>query len=257
MLLSDRVAIITGGARGIGKAIALKFAEEGCSIVIADMIEEAANETVREISKLGREALFVPCDVSNSRQVQAMVKQTISKFGKIDILVNDAGTGAKPKQIAEVSEAEWDRTLAINLKGVFLCCQAVVPFMKEKRYGKIINMSSIAAISPVSPVSYTSSKGGVLTLTIDVAMEVAAYNVCVNAILPGLTRTDMVDEFVPPGMSKDEYYDQMGKALVPMRRVGRPQDIAAVALFLASGLSDYVTGDRIIVAGGAPWRASL
>ena len=129
--------------------------------------------------------------------------------------------------------------------------------MKEKRYGKIVNMSSIGAISPVSPVSYNSSKGGVLTLTIDVAMEVAPYNICVNAILPGLSRTDMVDEFVPPGMSKDEFYDQMGKALVPMGRVGTPQDIAGVALFLASNLADYVTGDRILVGGGAPYRSHL
>ncbi len=257
MLLSDRVAIITGGARGFGRAIALKFAEEGCSIVIVDMNEPVARETVDEISNLGRPALFVSCDVSNSQLVESMAKQTINKFGKIDILVNNAGTGAVPKPIGELSEAEWDRTLAINLKGVFLCCKAVVPYMKEKRYGKIINMSSIGAISPVSPVSYNSSKGGVLTLTIDVAMEVAPYNICVNAILPGLSRTDMVDEFVPPGMSKDEFYDQMGKALVPMGRVGTPQDIAGVALFLASYLSDYVTGDRILVGGGAPYRSHL
>jgi 3-oxoacyl-[acyl-carrier protein] reductase len=257
MLLSNRVAIITGGARGIGRAIALKFAEEGSSIVIADVMEMAASQTVEEISKLGRQALFISCDVSSSQQVRAMVKQTVNRFGKIDILVNDAGTGAVPKLIGEVSEAEWDRTLSINLKGVFLCCQAVTPYMKEQRYGKIINMSSIAAISPVSPVSYTSSKGGVMTLTIDVAMEMAPYNVCVNAILPGLTRTEMVDEFAPPGIIKDEYYDQLGKTLVPMQRVGKPQDIAGVALFLASNLSDYVTGDRIIVAGGAPWRARL
>ena len=257
MLLSNRVAIITGGARGIGRAIALKFAEEGSSIVIADVTEKSARQTVDEISKLGRQALFVSCDVSNSQQVQAMAKQTIDRFGKIDILVNNAGTGAFPRPIAEVSEAEWDRTLSINLKGVFLCCQAVTPYMKAQRYGKIINMSSIGAISPVSPVSYNSSKGGVMTLTIDVAMEMAPYNICVNAIMPGLTRTEMVDEFAPSGINKDEYYDQLGKTLVPMQRVGKPQDIAGAALFLASNLSDYVTGDRIIVAGGAPWRAHL
>ena len=257
MLLSNRVAIITGGARGMGRAIALKFAEEGCSIAIADVVEKGASQTVEEISKLDRPAMFIACDVSNSQQVQAMVKQTINRFGKIDILVNNAGTGAFPKLIGEVSEVDWERTLAINLKGVFLCCQAVAPYMKDQKHGKIINISSLSAISPVHPVSYTSSKGGVITLTIDIAMEMAPYNVCVNAILPGTTRTDMIDARIPPEKNKDEYYDQIAKAVIPMQRVGTPQDIAGVALFLASYLSDYVTGDRIIVAGGAPYRAHL
>ena len=186
-----------------------------------------------------------------------MVEQVINRFGKIDILVNNARTGAIPKPIADVSEDEWDKTLSVNLKGVFLCCKAVVPYMKEKKYGKIINMSSVAAISPVSPVSYTASKGGVLTLTIDLAMELAALNICVNAILPGLTRTDMADELVPAGRNADEYYDELAKVLVPMKRLGKPEDIAGVALFLASDLSGYVTGDRIIVGGGTPWRSGL
>jgi 3-oxoacyl-[acyl-carrier protein] reductase len=257
MLLPNRVAIITGGARGIGRAIAIRFAQEGSSIVIVDVIEKAAQQTVEEILKLGQPALYLSCDVSNRQQVQEMVKQTIARFGKVDILVNNAGTGAFPKLIGEVSEAEWDRTLSINLKGVFLCCQAVAPYMKDQKYGKIINISSISAISPVHPVSYTSSKGGVITLTIDIAMEMAPYNVCVNAILPGTTRTDMIDARIPPEKNKDEYYDQIAKAVIPMQRVGTPQDIAGAALFLASYLSDYVTGDRIIVAGGAPYRAHL
>ena len=257
MLLTNRVAIITGGARGMGRAIALKFAEEGCSIVIADILQEAANNTVNDIAKLGRQALFVSCDVSNSQQVQAMVKQALNKFGKIDILVNDAGTGYYPNPIAQVSEAEWERTLAVNLKGVFLCCKAVTPYMKEQRYGKIVNICSISAISPVGPASYSASKGGLMTLTMDVAMEMARYNICANAILPGITRTEMIDSTIPPGTNKEEYYDRMGKELVPMQRVGTPQDIAKVALFLACDLSDYVTGDRILVGGGAPWRAHL
>lgn len=257
MLLEERVAIITGGSRGIGKAIALKYKGEGCAVVIADMIEKAALQTVDEITQSGGKAIYLPCDVSNQKQVQEMVKQTVSHFGKIDILVNNAGIGALPKLIGEITEAEWDRTLAVNLKGVFLCCQAAVPYMKEKKYGKIINLSSLSAISPVHPASYTSSKGGVMTFTIDLAMEVAPYNICVNAIMPGLTRTDMIDEFVPQGKDKNEFYDQIAKAIIPMERVGTPQDIARVAVFFASYLSDYVTGDRIIVGGGSPWRSHL
>jgi NAD(P)-dependent dehydrogenase (short-subunit alcohol dehydrogenase family) len=257
MLLEDRVAIVTGGSRGIGRAIALKFAEEGCSIVIADVLDDVAAKTVDEIAGTGREAMFVHCDVTDSTQVQEMVGKTIKKFGKIDILVNDAGTGAVGKPIADVSEREWDRTLAVNLKGVFLCCQAVVPYMKERKSGRIINMSSVAAISPVSPVSYTSSKGGVLTFTIDLAMELAPLNICVNAILPGLTRTDMADELVPAGEDPDKYYEELAKVLIPMQRLGRPEDVAGVALFLASDLSAYVTGDRIIVGGGTPYRSGL
>jgi NAD(P)-dependent dehydrogenase (short-subunit alcohol dehydrogenase family) len=257
MILSDKVAVITGGARGIGKGIALKFVEEGGSVAIADILEKEARQTVEEITRSGGKAIYLNCDVSNKKQVQEMMQQTINQFGQIDILVNDAGTGYFPKKIVEVSEEEWDRTLAVNLKGVFLCCQAVVPYMKEKKYGKIINMSSLSAISPVHPISYTSSKGGVMTFTIDLAMELAPCNICVNAIMPGLTRTDMVDEFVPPGKQKDEFYDQIAKAIIPMERVGTPLDIARVALFLASPLSDYVTGDRIIVGGGSPWRSHL
>jgi len=241
----------------MGRGMALKFAEEGCAVVIADIVGKAAAETVSAVSNLGGKAIYIECDVSNSQQVQYMVEQTIAEFDKIDILVNDAGTGYYPKPIAEVSEEEWERTLAVNLKGVFLCCQAVAPYMKEQRSGKIINISSISAISPVSPVSYSSSKGGVMTLTIDLAMELAQYNICVNAILPGLTQTEMIDAVIPPGMTKDEYYDQTAKAVVPMQRAGTPEDVAGAALFLASHLSDYVTGDRILVGGGAPYRAGL
>ena len=256
MLLSNKVAIITGGARGMGRGIALKFAEEGCDIAIADILEKAGAETVKDVAKTGRKAIYINCDVSSIQQVQDMVKQVISKFGKIDILVNDAGTGYYPKPIAEITEQEWERTQSVNLKGVFLVCQAVTPYLKEQKSGKIINISSISAISPVSPVSYSSSKGGVMTLTIDLAMELAKDNVCVNAIMPGLIRTEMIDDTIPEGTSKDEYYENI-KSIIPMQRVGKPEDVAGAAVFLASSLSDYVTGDRILVGGGAPYRAGL
>jgi NAD(P)-dependent dehydrogenase (short-subunit alcohol dehydrogenase family) len=253
ILLSNRVAIITGAARGIGKGIALKFAEEGASIVIADVVVDEAEKTIGEVLKKGREAIFVRCDVSVSRQVQEMVDQAIRKFGKADILVNNAGIGGVPKSITEISEEEWDRLLSINLKGYFLCCKAVVPHMKNKGYGKIINISSMAAISPPAPtIHYSAAKAGVLGLTLDLALELAPFNICVNAILPGAIPTDMWNLAIPPGINKEDFFKEVGKMASPMQRVGTPEDIAGVALFLASDLSAYVTGDRILVGGGAP-----
>lgn len=256
-MLSNRVAIITGGARGIGKGIALKFADEGCSIVIADVLVNEAGKTVEQISQKGREAIFVQCDVSKSRQVQDLVDQTINRFGKVDILVNNAGIAGAVKSIVDVSEEEWDRLLAINLKGVFLCCKAVVPYMKKKGYGKIINISSSAAVAPPAPViHYSASKTGVLGLTRDLALELAPLNICVNAILPGVIPTDIYDDLqvFPPGVKKEDVFAEMGKMFAPMQRLGTPEDIAGAALFLASDLSAYVTGDRIIVAGGYPLK---
>ena len=253
VLLSNRVAIITGGARGIGKGIALKFAEEGCSIIISDILIEEAKSTLEELLNKGREGVFVKCDVSNSGQVQSMIDQVISKFGRVDILVNNAGIGGTPKSITEKTEEEWDRLLAINLKGMFLCCKAVVPHMKEKRYGKIINLSSLGAIAPPAPnIDYSSAKSGVLGLTLDLALELAPFNICVNAILPGAIPTDMWNAIIPPDVDKKDFFAKIGKSIAPMQRCGTEEDVAGAALFLASDLSAYVTGDRIIVGGGAP-----
>lgn len=253
MLLSHKVAIITGGARGIAKGIALKFEEEGCSIVIADVLVIEARKTLEKISEKEREAIFVQCDVSKSHQVQDMVDQTIRKFGKVDTLVNNAAIGAITKSITEISEGEWDRLLDINLKGVFFCCKAVVPHMKEKKWGKIINISSMAAIAPPAPaINYSAAKAGVLGLTLDLVLELAPFNICVNAILPGAIPTEMWDPLIPPGVNKEDFFAEIGKTVAPMQRVGTPEDIAGAAIFLASDLSAYVTGDRILVGGGAP-----
>jgi NAD(P)-dependent dehydrogenase (short-subunit alcohol dehydrogenase family) len=253
MLLSNRVAIITGGARGIGRGIALKFAEEGCSIAIADVLTVEGGKTSGEVTKKGRDGVFIQCDVSDSRQVQAMTDQVISKFGKVDILVNNAAIAAMPKCITDISEEEWDRVLAVNLKGQFLCSRAVVPHMKEKGYGKIINISSLAAMAPLATEThYSAAKAGALGLTISLAFELAPFNICVNAILPGITDTEALGEVIPPGLDKHAFLTEQVKRVVPMRRLGTPQDVAGVALFLASDHSGFVTGDRIIAGGGAP-----
>jgi len=253
MLLSGRVAVITGGSRGIGRGIALKFADEGCTVILANIREEEAKKTLKEISGKGTDGIFVGCDVSDSSQVDNLINQVITQFGKVDILVNNAGISMPPKPISEISEEEWDRVLAVNLKGVFLCCKAVVPHMKRNGYGKIINISSLAALSPGAPIiHYSASKAGVLGLTRDLALELAPFNIYVNAILPGLIATDMFDSMLPPFVNKDDFFAKAGKMVSPMQRVGTPDDVAGAALFLASDLSSYVTGDRILVGGGSP-----
>jgi NAD(P)-dependent dehydrogenase (short-subunit alcohol dehydrogenase family) len=261
MSLSRRVAIITGGGRGIGRGIALKFAKEGCCPVVTDVLEGEGRRTVEELSEKGRDAVFIKCDVTDGSQVEEMVNQVIGKFGKVDILVNNAGITYPPKSITETTEEEWDRVLSVNLKGVFLCCKSVVPHMKEKRYGKIINISSLAAISPAAPmIHYSASKAGVLGLTLDLALEVAPFNICVNAILPGPICTSIFDDVLralPPSVTKEDFFAELAKETVPMGRIGTPEDIARVALFLASEVSGYVTGDRIIVGGGAPLKNAM
>ena len=252
MLLSNRVAIVTGGARGIGRGIALRFAEEGCSIAIADVMAAEAGKTVEEISKKGRDGLFVRCDVSKAGQVQDMVNKVIDKFGKVDILVNNAGIGTPPKPIAEIPEEEWDRVLAINLKGVFLCCKTIMSHMKEKKYGKIINLSSAVIFRGASSqpmVHYAISKAGVVKFTVGLAVELAPFNINVNLIYPGLIDTDMIELMVPPGRKREDFLTELGET-IPMKRLGTPQDIAGTALFLASDLSGYVTGTGVIVGGG-------
>lgn len=254
MLLTDRVAIITGGAVGIGRGIALKFAAEGCSVVIADIAAIEGKKTAEEASKKGGEGIFVSCDVTVGRQVQDMVDKTISRFGRIDILVNNAGGVPDPKgSLDEVSEEQWDKSLNLNLKSVFLCCQAVVPHMKKNKYGKIVNISSLGAVHPaVSVVHYHAAKAGVLGLTYNLAFELASFNISVNAILPGPIRTPFWEPVTRDIPDKDAYFAEIAKKEVPMQRIGTPEDIAGAALFLASELSAFVTGETINVAGGIP-----
>jgi NAD(P)-dependent dehydrogenase (short-subunit alcohol dehydrogenase family) len=256
MLLSNKVAIITGGARGIGKGIALKFAEEGCAVAIVDILEKEAKQTLVELSERGTEGIFVKCDLTKSGQVPDMVDKVISKYGNIDILVNNAGRFGLPIPVTDLAEEEWDRSIDLNLKGVFLSCKAVIPYMIKKRSGKIINVSSIGALyaGPSNP-HYHAAKGGILSLTVDLALELARFGICVNAILPGAIRTDLWKPYIPPGTDEDKYFQELAKNLIPLQRVGTPEDVGRAALFLASELSDYVTGDRIIVGGGLPLQA--
>jgi 3-oxoacyl-[acyl-carrier protein] reductase len=257
MLLTDRVALVTGGAAGMGKAMALKFAAEGCSVIISDISESAGKKTAGEVSKTGGKAIFVRCDVTDNRQVQDMVQTAIGEFGKIDILVNNAGALGTMWSLEEVTEEDWDRIIDLNLKSVFLCCKAVVPHMKEKKYGRIINMSSMGAVAPPrSVVHYHAAKAGVLSLTQNLALELVSFNIRVNAIVPGPIRTDYYGPRLKKmtDAEKEAYFATKGKT-TPMQRMGKPEEIAAVALFLVTEPSSYITGQAINVAGGLPLTA--
>jgi 3-oxoacyl-[acyl-carrier protein] reductase len=250
MLLENRVAIITGGARGIGRGTALKFASEGCNVVIADLLEDQAKKTADEVKQKGRKALAIKTDVTNGAQVHAMVAETIKEFGKVDILVNDAGAMFGMMAADKETDEHWEKVLNLNLKSDYLCAKEVIPYMKEKKYGKIVNLSSIGAIYPPGPcLAYASAKAGVLGLTKALALELGGFNITVNAILPGAIPTDFWN--LPPTVDMEAVKANVGKTIL-MKRVGTPEDVARVALFFASELSDYVTGSYLIVGGGQP-----
>lgn len=256
MLLNDKVAIITGGAKGIGKGIALKFAEEGCNVVICDIDEENAKKTAAEIAALGRNALALKTDITKSADARNLADETVNEFGRIDILVNNAG-GVPDTQgrgnSETITEEEWDRIIDLNLKGTFLITMAVLPNMKKNRYGKIMSIASMGAISPsVSVLHYHAAKAGVMGFNLNLAFELAPLGIRVNTIVPGPIETAFWDPLMPRGPKRDAFFAAMAKHEVPLGRMGTPKDIAGTALYLASELSDYVTGQVICVAGGQP-----
>jgi len=254
MLLENKVALITGGAKGMGRAMALKFAGEGCDIIICDIDIENAGKVASEVQTFGRTSLAVKADISSSKDVIDMVSAVIEKFGKIDILVNNAGR-AGGGSLEHSTEDDWDEVLAVNLKGHFLVTKTVVPFMKKQKSGKIVFISSMGAVHPsISVLSYHSAKAGLIGLTYNLAFELAPDNICVNCIVPGPVETPFWD-VLTRGMSdgeKRDYYAALARKEVPLGRMGTAEDIAGPALFLVSDLSDYVTGQVLYVAGGQP-----
>lgn len=243
MLLKDRVAMVTGGARGIGRQIALTFAKEGADIALADVNAEVLSATQKEIEALGRKAVTGIVDVTKSAAVDSFVQKTLDKFGKIDILVNNAGI-TKDGLLVRMSESDWDAVVAVNLKGAFNCTKAVSKIMMKQRDGRIVNMASIIGImGNAGQANYAASKGGLIALTKTVAKELASRNVRANAIAPGFIQTEMTAKL------PDNVKTEMLK-YVPLAKFGTVQDVADLALFLASDNSSYITGQVIQVDGG-------
>lgn len=252
--LDKRVAVVTGSGRGIGKQIALTLAREGASIVLSAISRMPEMEaTVQEIKNLGQKVIAVKTDVSNKEEVKRLIDTAISTFKRIDILVNNAGM-AQRASLLEMTEEQWDSVINVNLKGVFLCTQAAAKYMAEQKYGKIINIASVDGIGSVSPnrVNYGASKGGVVQFTKNCAGELGAFGINVNAIAPGLIVTDLTST----GRTPEEFkqFLEERKKLSLLGRLGNPQDIANVALFLASDDSSYITGQIIVSDGGRPDR---
>ncbi len=253
-MLPDKVAIVTGASKGIGRAIALRLAKEGANTVIADIDTNEGEKVAQMIREMGRECLVVKCDVRNSQEVEEMVKKTIQKFGRIDILVNNAGVSSMAPMV-ELEEKDWDFNMDINAKGQFLCSRAVAKHMIKQKSGKIINNASLAAKRGARFLAhYSASKFAVLGLTYTMAIELAPYNVTVNAVCPGIVETGMIRrewkwEGDLRGMAPDEVRDEvLGE--IPLSRLCRPEDVAGVVAFLASKDADYLTGQAINVNGG-------
>lgn len=245
MKLKGKVAIITGSARAIGQSYAVRLAREGAKVVVCDILD--CDETVKAIVSFGGEVLSVKTDVSDEGSTLEMAKKTADRFGKIDILINNAAIYANivRKPFYQINVKEWDSLMSVNLRGVFLCCKAVFPYMKEKRKGKIINIASAAALSGgFGFAHYTASKGGVLGLTRALAHELGEHNININALAPGLTLT----EYNLPQLSKE--YQQAAMAKRALKRSETPDDLLGTMVFLASDDSDFLTGQTIVVDGG-------
>ena len=243
--LKDKVAIVTGAGSGIGRSIAQTFTKEGAKVVVADYNEETAKETVEMITKVGGQAVVSKTDVSSAEQVQAMVKLAVDTYGSLDILVNNAGV-ALMADLASTTDEIWQRTIDVDLKGVFLGTKYVVPEMEKRGKGKIINTASIAGLVGFQGITaYCAAKGGVVNMTKELALDLAPKKINVNAIAPGVIKTNMTADLL-----KDEKMAQGLLTQTPIGRFGEPEDIAWAALYLASDESDFVTGHTLVVDGG-------
>ncbi len=243
MRLKDRVALITGAGGGIGQATALRFVEEGATVALVDIQMENIENLVRKISNLGRKVFFERMDVRNQIEVEEIVQNVVKEFGKLDILINNAGLNIAVVA-KKTTEEEWDELMHINLKGTFFCCQAAFEPMSKQRYGRIINTASIWTEGHVGQAGYSASKAGVIGLTKTLALEYAKYQITVNCISPGTVETPMISN-VPPEMK-----EQFLKG-IPLGRFADPREIANVHLFLSSEEASYITGAVIHVDGGA------
>ncbi len=243
--MKGRVAIITGAAQGIGKSIAILFAAEKMNVVVADIKKGLGEGTVQEIKQAGGQALFVEVDVSQKADADRMVAETLKEFGQLDILVNNAGINYLTPVYEEVGEEEWDRVLAVNVKGVYFCMRAAAHSMKKQKWGRIINMGSVAGKQggPGSGIHYSASKAAVMCLTKQFARYLAPYGITVNSIAPGVIDTEMGKFLGAEAIQRTIH-------LTPIGRLGTPEDVAHAALFLVSEGAGFITGEVLDVNGG-------
>jgi NAD(P)-dependent dehydrogenase (short-subunit alcohol dehydrogenase family) len=255
MKLRDRVAIVTGGGAGIGRSICIHMVKEGAKVVVADINPEAAQQTADILNKEGGDGMAFRADVTQSADAQAMAAAALKAYGKIDILVNNAGTDIKGA-ITELTEKTWDTLMNINLKGVFLCTQAVSHSMIEARYGRIVNISSMAGKTGEPLTSpYCATKFGVLGFTQSVALELGQYNITVNAVCPGPVDTDLIRQSVAQsakikGMKPEDFLQEFFIKPTPLGRIAKPEDVARAVIFLASDEAEFITGSSLNVSGG-------
>lgn len=242
-----KVALVTGGASGIGRATALAFAKGGAAVVVADMNADEGGKTAHLIQEAGGKSLFFRCDVSKGADVKALIDKTVSTFGRLDFAFNNAGIEGETGITTDCTEENWDRVINTNLKGVWLCMKYEIPQMLKQGSGAITNCSSIAGLVGFTGIpAYTASKHGVVGLTQTAALEMAKSGIRVNAICPGVIQTPMIDRFT----HGDANAEKQLTAGEPVGRVGRPEEIAAAALWLSSDQSSFVTGHSLVVDGG-------
>ena len=243
MLLKDQVAVVTGAARGIGRAISLALADEGAHIVAVDVLADALDSTVGEIAAKGVKAVARQVDVTDSEQVEQLFASVVSDFDRLDIMVNNAGI-TRDTLLLSMDDQQWDQVIQVNLRGVFICTRAAAKIMLRQRYGRIVNMASVSGLmGNAGQANYAASKAGVVGLTKTVAKEMAKRKVTCNAVAPGFIKTDMTDA-LPEKVRKQV------KLVIPAGRFGQPEDVAAAVVFLASPQAEYITGQVLSVDGG-------
>ncbi len=246
MRLKDKVALVTGSSRGVGRAIALAYAKEGASVVVNySSSKEAGEGVVKEIEDMGGKAILVKADVDKAAEAEELVEKGIEEFGRLDILVNNAGF-TRPAMMLRMTEEQWDQVVDIHLKGAFLCSQAAGRQMKEQNGGKIINVTSVAGlVGTVGQINYSAAKGGILSMTKSIARELARYNVCANVISIGILAMGMSEKITSDEKFKDIYMNR-----ILLKRFGQPEDVVPAFIFLASDESNYITGQLLCVDGG-------
>ena len=245
MRLEGKVAVITGAGQGLGRAYALVFAKQGADIVVNDVNEENANSVVKEVEEIGRKAIAVVVSVDTMENGEKLINTALEKFGKVDILVNNAGI-TRTAMLHKMTKEEWDQVISVNLTGVYNCLRAVAPHMMERKYGKIISVTSVAGIrGTMGQINYGAAKAGVIGLTKSAARELARYGINVNAVAPGVIETAMTKV-----IRDNEKFSKKYLSDIPLGRFGTPEDVANVAAFLASDDAAYMTGQVVSVDGG-------